>query len=309
MKSPVTLNTPYSPDFSESGGLHVYTISSRKADSVTGCVSGNAVYDADLDTIFIDSEVIKPTDWQRLLKEPDGDGGLDIPLDLDSFPSLRVYLRFVILHELGHRALHRHVANNFDLFMPNSQDQRRREVEADQFAIVKMDHAYRISKSFGIQAVEEYTGQLIHYPVTETTPLPDRVQASLVEMAMIMTEGGLALPTTTSPLRANVSHPAYLDRAQSLVEQSLARTDTDADLKIFTEYTDLWLKRAQTARRSGIVELTADDVVIDVLFDDVGLIVISSGTLRRIPYTKRVFRSLSGPGRGLDRHNGIGWPA
>src|SRR5262245_11662330 len=52
---PIVLNADPSP-----GCLHVYT-TTPEAISATGCARGNAVYDAFLDTIFIDDTIINPT--------------------------------------------------------------------------------------------------------------------------------------------------------------------------------------------------------------------------------------------------------
>jgi hypothetical protein len=67
-----------------------------------------------------------PTDRQTLLAAPDGKGGLDIALGLEDAPSLRVYERFVILHELGHRKLHRHAATSVDVRLSDSSAALRR---------------------------------------------------------------------------------------------------------------------------------------------------------------------------------------
>jgi hypothetical protein len=281
----ISLNQPYSYRLRDKGVLQVYT-TSPAAEHVTYCGKGNAVYDSVLDAVFIDDEIVNPTDWQQLLATPDHGWGLDIPLTLADAPWLHVYLRFVILHELGHRQLHRHSASSFDLTQRGaSAVQRRRESEADDFAIGRMRSAYAIADRYGVRAVEEYTGDTINIKATDRMPIPDQVQASLVEMAQAITQGRLVLPSATSPLRDDIAHPSFLDRAEGLVRQSLENSDIHPDLKLFTEYVRGSLDRMQQARRSGIVEMTARQPVTGIQFDSRGLLVFTSGILQRIAFS------------------------
>jgi hypothetical protein len=281
---PISLNKPYSYRIRDQGGLQVFT-TSPAAEHVRFCGKGNAVYDSMLDAVFIDEQIVYPTDWKQLLATPDGGWGLDIPLTLDDAPWLHVYLRFVILHELGHRQLHRHVASVFDLGPNNDQAaQRRRETDADDFAIARMRTAYKVAGQYGIRPVEEYTGNTINFEVTDHTPIADQVQASLVEMAQDITQGRLVLPSTTSPLRDDFAHPSYLDRSASLVRQSLLSPSSDPDLMLFTDYISKSLERMKEASQSGIVELTAKQPVSAIQFDSRGLLVFTKGLVQRVSY-------------------------
>jgi len=278
----IYLNQPYSFQVRDQGGLQVYTTTAL-AERATFCGPGNAVYDAQLDAIFIDDGIVRPLDWQKLLATPDGGWGLDIPLTLGDAPWLRVYMRFIILHELGHRQMHRHLGTSFDLLTRGSSaEQRKRETEADEFAVAKMNAAYHIAGQNGISPVEEYTGDTINYSVTDKSPIPDQVQASLVEMANAMMAGRLMLPSSTAPFRESVSHPSYLDRSRGLVEQSLQRQDISPDLRIFTEYVNQSLGRMQQARRSGVVELTSDEPIAGIQFDERGLLIVTKGIFHRV---------------------------
>jgi hypothetical protein len=282
----VTVDKPYSKQASSQGVLQVL-VTTPETSSFTSCGPGNAVYDAELDAIFIDKEIVIPTDWQKLLATPDGRGGLDIPLGLNDAPWLWVYARFVILHEIGHRKLHRHAATSFDVRSSGASDVlRKMEGEADEFAVARMNDAYPIASKFGVVAVEQYTGDTINYSVKPSMPIPDQVQASLVEMAQAIASGRLALPSTTPLFRDDYAHPSYLDRAQGLVRESLRRTDINPDLRLYSQYVDNSFARLQEARQSGMIEVTADKPIGGIIFDERGMIVVLSGVLYRVPYAE-----------------------
>jgi hypothetical protein len=133
-------------------------------------------------------------------------------------PSLRVYTRFVLLHELGHRALYRRTGGLFDVGGPATRnDPQRREREADHFATVTMPAAYAIAARFSVQAIEEYTGATIQYRVTPSMPLEDQVQASLVEMANVVALGTEILSQGRSAFLGTMTHPSMLQRARGLI--------------------------------------------------------------------------------------------
>ena len=282
----VTVDQPYSAQARNQGVLQIF-VTTPDTYAFTSCGPGNAVYDAALDAIFIDKEIVIPTDWETLLRTPDGRGGLDIPLGLEDAPFLRVYERFVILHEMGHRKLHRHAATSFDVrSSATSAELRKMEGDADEFAVEKMNDAYPTASKFGVVAIEQYTGDTINYSVKDSMPIPDQVQASLVEMGQAIASGRLALPSTTPLFREDYAHPSYLDRAQGLVRESLRRTDIDPDLRLYTQYVDNSFDRLQEARKSGMIEITANEPIGGAIFDERGLIVVLSGELYRVPYSE-----------------------
>lgn len=44
--------------------------------SVTGCPAYNAIYDPELDAIFLDQSFIALSEWKQALSAPDGNGDL-----------------------------------------------------------------------------------------------------------------------------------------------------------------------------------------------------------------------------------------
>lgn len=221
----VRVNEPYIS--SEAGQyLNVY-ITDAATEEVTRCGAYNAVYDPELDAVFIDRSFVEAAEWKQILAAPDGQGGLDIPLSLKDVPSIRVLFRFVFLHELGHRQLHR---------TTYSSDSVERERQADDFALTHMEIAYAKASGAGIIAVEDYTGDQIEFPVTSDLPVPVQVQASVVEMAYIMLGAQFVLPTTASPFHGPDTHPNVVDRMISLIDSSLRRYASDGDLDALSHY-------------------------------------------------------------------------
>lgn len=284
VRVPILLNRPF--EQGAQGALHVFT-TTPAAQRITYCGQDNAVYDAELDAVFIDVGIVKPLQWNEALEVPAEGPGLDIKLTLDDLPFLRVYMRFVILHELGHRQLHGAGGGFFDVGMKEADPtQRRREDEADQFAVSRMVRAYGAAAEHQVTPVEPNTGSLISYTVREEMPPSEQVLVSLVEMAQAMTVGKMMLASSVSPFNASVSHRSYLDRSQGLVRQAMAgRIDSDR-LRAFVQYADAYLERVREIGRSELIELTSAQPVHEVAFDEGGLLIFTKGSraIRRVSY-------------------------
>ncbi|MCP1913428.1 hypothetical protein J2R96_005908 [Bradyrhizobium elkanii] len=218
----VAINEKFSPADSETDTFRVYVTLPDQID-VTGCPAYNATYDPELDAIFLDHSFIALSEWKQVLAAPDGEWGLDIPLDVRHIPSINVFLRFVLLHELGHRQLHRRAT----VWYFNEATSRRREEEADQFAIEKMRNAFATASKFGIEATEEYTGNLISYPVTPDMPINDQVEASLVEMIKVMLAAQFTLPSASATFAIGRSHPNVITRLVNLMDTAASTTLAD----------------------------------------------------------------------------------
>lgn len=115
------------------GKLHFY-LTDPKAAGFAHCVEGNAVYDADLDSIFVDRSLFNPAElgkvgqalhWERWAPK--------------RFAFTYTFTMLIVLHELGHRQLHRFQRGMFDTAV--NADGRRRENEADRFAATVLRQA------------------------------------------------------------------------------------------------------------------------------------------------------------------------
>ena len=83
------------------------TASLRK---LTGADYGNAVYDATLDTVFIDRSLVSPDDLLAVYSH----SSYAAVASFNGAPYLRTLLQFVFAHELAHRKYHRVSAGAFD---------------------------------------------------------------------------------------------------------------------------------------------------------------------------------------------------
>jgi hypothetical protein len=211
---------------------------------VTGCPAYNAIYDPELDAIFLDQSFIALSEWKQVLAAPDGEWGLDIPLNVRDVPSINVFLRFVLLHEFGHRQLHRRQT----VWYVDDATARRREDEADQFALEKMQNAFAIASKFGIEAIQEYTGNLISYPVTPDMPIDDQVEASLVEMIKVMLAAQFTLPSASATFAIGRSHPNVITRLVNLMDTAARTYHSDSLLRTLTEYTFIDVTRMEVQR-------------------------------------------------------------
>jgi hypothetical protein len=280
VREPVVVDQP----FGRSGVLHFFVTTGDYAN-VTLCGENNAVYDAALDAVFIDREIVEPMRWKETLSTPDEGGGLDIALGLEDLPSLRVYERFVILHELGHRQKHRKSGAFFDTGdLGVDAAVRAREDEADQFALERIETAYARAKDFHIRAVEEYTGDAIDYRLDGSEPVTEQVQVSLVEMAKVLLAAPASATETRTPYTESRSHASTFVRCKRLIEQSLRRP-MDAVLRGMTETTYGQLVRMND-RAAHVVTVAAIDPIVRIFFDGHGL--VACGARQRIGKPRRL---------------------
>src|SRR5437763_19963 len=116
------------------GRLHFYLTDPRAA-TFTRCAQGNAVYDADLDAVFVDRSLFSPSElgvvgkalhWEHWAPK--------------RFAFTQTFIALMLLHELGHRKLHRHRRGIFDA--RGGAAGQARELEADQFAANTLREAY-----------------------------------------------------------------------------------------------------------------------------------------------------------------------
>ena len=245
----IGINERYSTG-NETAVLHVYVTLPDQV-SLTGCPAYNAIYDAELDAIFLDQSFISLSEWKQSLAAPDGEWGLDIPLQVRDVPSINVFLRFVLLHEFGHRQLHRRsIAWYFSEAVA-----RRREEEADAFALEKMKNAFSLAPKFGVDAVEKYTGDLINYPVKADMPVDEQIEASLVEMIKVMLGAQLTLPSASPTFAVGRSHPNVISRLVSLMNTAARTYRNKGLLQVLTQYTQLQAQKVETLAQLRPLEI------------------------------------------------------
>jgi hypothetical protein len=186
---PIVLNAPF-----HKGRLQVYTTTPTVL-ALTHCGRGNAVYDAQLDVIFLDRDLFDSRDFRTYLSTT-AYGNL---VSLNDLPFVQTYVRFLILHELGHRTLHRKAAASFD---SGGSAAEIREREADAFALEHLQTAYSMPQARSSN-VGEGGAELLNLQY-ERLNTEERTLVDLLDMTVGMNLSLLfrirTPPSTTIPL-------------------------------------------------------------------------------------------------------------
>ncbi|MCP1913424.1 hypothetical protein J2R96_005904 [Bradyrhizobium elkanii] len=237
----IAVNQLYDPS-----RLNIYVTSSA-AERITNCGPGNAIYDSDLDTIFIDEQFFSTDGFRSIVDASGYTAVAGFREDLE-FP--KIYTRFVLLHELGHRQLHRHVSF-FDRVLGTTPIDAR-EREADRFAVQAMETFYAFDRTHD-QLVGDPQLDLIGGSIALGPAIPPRAQvfADLAGTLFVMSVFNLHLNTPYSPFFQDKVHPTFLDRAQGAIAAMLERPELNDDLK-----GNLASLRASLAREASVGKLS-----------------------------------------------------
>jgi hypothetical protein len=251
----IAVNQRYDPS-----RLNIYVTSSA-AERITNCGPGNAIYDTDLDTIFIDEQFFSTDGFRNIVDASGYTAVAGFREDLE-FP--KIYTRFVLLHELGHRQLHRHVSFYDRVLGTTAIDARERE--ADRFAIRAMETFYAFDRTHE-HLVGDPQLDLIGGSITLGPAIPPQAQvfADLAGTLFVMSVFNLHLNTPYSPFFQDKLHPTFLDRAQGAIAAMLERSELNDDLK-----GNLAALRASLAREASVGKLSFKEVLVPGPISDVG---------------------------------------
>jgi len=206
----LNVNGRWHPD-----ALNVYSVT-ENARGLTGCGPGNAIYDASIDSIFVDAGLLDASgaQFQTMI---DGAGVGSVLSAKEEIPYLKNYLRLVILHELGHRQLHRHTGGYFDS-APSGDPSAAgsKEIEADRFALRHLAEAYPRAVSYGL-AVEPESSEILNLSAGDVRA-EERPILRLADLLVGVTVPGLFTSGYYSPLYSSRSHPPLLVRVSSLLD-------------------------------------------------------------------------------------------
>jgi hypothetical protein len=268
----IALNQPF-----QAGRLNIYT-TTPAAYNVTYCATRNALYDAQLDAVFIDESIFKPDDYQSLLEA----SPYATLLSLNELPFQRVYLRFIILHELGHRQLHRYGGRVIDFVRPEDDSRLLRfEAEADQFAIYKLQVAYQRDTEDGGNLVASGMNDVLGLNDNAENSPGDQVWIDLVGMVTLMSTFDLFLPNPYAPFYEDRAHPTFLDRAKSLIRQALSSQGMNQRFRSVFMFLYRHVEREYEILKGSLTEVLTPVSIGDVAFDSNGLIV-SAGDMSEV---------------------------
>jgi hypothetical protein len=253
--------------------LNIYTTSPAAA-VYTHCGYGNALYDPDLDTIFVDQSFFDHRGYLDIYRASPYSAVMGMKDDL-VFPE--IFSRFVLLHELGHRQLHGPLAG---FHAPVSSLPRglrqQREREADAFAIRGMRLFYELAKRRGTGLVGE--------PLREAAGLSTffnpsiapaaQVYVDLVGALFMMNNMYLYLGTPYSPFHRSGTHPSLLDRSAGAIDTALAdRKLVDPAIRANFVFLRESLAREESIGRQSFVEVVTPGPINDASFDANGLLI------------------------------------
>ncbi|MCP1913429.1 hypothetical protein J2R96_005909 [Bradyrhizobium elkanii] len=258
------------------GKLHFY-LTDPKAAGFTHCVAGNAVYDADLDSIFVDRSLFNPAElgkvgqalhWERWARK--------------RFAFTYTFTMLIVLHELGHRQLHRFQRGMFDTAV--SADGRTRENEADRFAATVLRQAYISGR---VTTNPDVLAELVEAGVAEQLNPEQQLVASVLYAAAQMSVGLLFSRGTYSSLYEDRSHPLFGDRIRRISDVFADLAGNDSTLAGHLQYFRSVTGRVGSLRSLGLVELNIDAPLAGLQFDDDGLVIIDRSWLAyRLPYDR-----------------------
>jgi len=274
----IALNQPF-----HKGRLNIYT-TTPAAYNVAYCATRNALYDAELDAVFIDEGIFKADDYRSLLEA----SPYASMMSLNDLPFQKVYLRFIILHELGHRQLHRNSGHFLDLIRPgHSTTLLRFEAEADQFAIDKLQIAYQRDLQAGGSLIGQGMSHLLEQSDKETSPA-DRVWIDLVGMVTLMNAFNLFLPNPYAPFYEDRAHLTFLDRATGLINQALNNQGLNQELRASFALLRRHLERQHEMLEAPLIEVLAPVPIGSVNFDGQGLVIGANDMteILHVPYAQ-----------------------
>lgn len=247
------------------GLLHVYT-TTPAALAATGCARGNALYDAQLDAIFIDEQIIRPEEFTQL-----GSDGPNLVLSLNEFSFVPVYLRFILLHELGHRQLH---GRSGGAFYDINLGSRQIEQEADNFAVTKLKRAYAADFAAGGHRIGLGAARYIQLDPAGLSQA-ERVWADLIGAVSSMSVELMFSASDFSSFYEDTAHPNFIRRATAILDAALEAREPSIALKARAAIYRRYLRRMQSLALAKFVELQLPQGVQRVTFEDGRLLALT----------------------------------
>jgi hypothetical protein len=207
-------------------------ITTTRIERTTKCGRGNAVYDPDLDAIFIDSDVLTPMiDTSRY-------GSLHVEHSQLNDPIARAYRDFLFLHELGHRTLHRSKRRIYD----GTTEPKRLEDEADAFALRTMERYFEQNPAFS----HVQTDRSPRFSLPTAVTGRDEAFILVAQMVYEINEGFLFSNLRQSPYSIDRAHRRFIERSDNLLETASQIASTE-QIRSFIELAREYCRRIATS--------------------------------------------------------------
>ena len=234
---------------------------------------GNAVYDAELDTIFLDRDIIREAlgETSPLVHE------------------LRFYVSLLLLHEDGHREKHAALMGFFDTTDVTNEgaSKDKLEIEADDYALTQLRAVYRPDLSVGGLP---FFGTAWNSPIVYGMPSGDRNEFwhGLFSTAHMLPLYYFARGGDFSAIYADKTHPTLLARLRRLVAETGAVFKSESDRRAIDSHRDFLrnvLDQSEEMRRSVVCEVRSSGELVGVTWSKDGLMLLDrAGYLSIVPY-------------------------
>jgi hypothetical protein len=286
VRGPVALNKRNGDD-----QLSVYT-TTPAAENLTSCSKGNAVYDGQIDSVFVDVSFLSTYEIRSIFERTDTGPPNDFQeFRLHDLPGYyQSYIWFILLHELGHRKLHsgRHAlfdGSNWRSLKLNPSE----EVEADRFALESMKEAYRVDLAAGGKQVEAVRGDTSFAKTLDSgASIGNQVCADLTTMLGMLTAMSMMTSTPFAPFYEDRDHPNLVSRSAGIARACLEQHDLQPRLResLLTAEGIYW--RIGRLTQSPLVELISSTQIDDVVFekDSVLLSLFGGNSIVRVPLSR-----------------------
>lgn len=231
----------------EKNTLGIYVIKAEAREEL-GLQPGNAMYVPRHDVILLDEELVRPTSIRLqfggiLLTEPDR-----------SLISVIAWRRFVLLHEIGHRELHRGLLARFT-------DKGQRELEADEFALRGMQKHFSISSNrYSGEGTLRTNG--VHYDslsLSEQQPVVLSALAQEVAVSLLFGSG------RHSTFYRSHSHDNVIDRFRRILSSS---GDLNGAPAVYRDLSLAYLDRLDRSQNRLVREIQLPKPIVGVVKAD-----------------------------------------
>ena len=271
------VNVPLAEGAAATGKIYFMVTDPAQA-ALTYCTKGNAVYEARLKTIFLDISLLRPADW--MLYEPRS----GIQLTERDLPFLKVYLTFILLHELGHHQL-RHGSGGFFDFQWNRHNTAfvKMEEEADDFAFLNFAPLLKLNR-----LLLESANDASDINVPDPSDI-DRVAMALLSMGQSMVLSMQFGLSRYSPFYSDAAHPTYLDRTKSLVDRIIKKKQVHKDIVDRAIVLKKTIESFQLIpQHNNLTEVTVEEPILDIDYteDSVKIVPTTSNGYYSLPFSK-----------------------
>jgi hypothetical protein len=194
------------------GGLNVI-VSRPEFDALTRCGYGNALYDAAIDTIFVDLSLVRPAELPSI-----GSQGAITMFTLEQFGFVRSVVSFILAHEMGHRQLRARAGAFFQL--PSGRIGSRdtdRELAADRFAVRTLLRAHEADDMPAFLRQQNALGQAGLSKAAMDGG--ERAAADILGAMIGMSTAMQFASGPYDPLFRDSEHPSFLERAAEAIRQ------------------------------------------------------------------------------------------